>query len=123
MPFLGGYRFISCSFLGVFLFGAVTWYLFQLMGTIVLVDMGVVWTAFMVGFISHLLIDTLTKEGVAWLFPLPLHFGFPPLKALRLKTSGVVEKSVIFPGLMFVNVWIYSAHYKVFLTLFKSLVP
>lgn len=122
-PFLGGHRWISHSLIGVALFAVVTKFLFGLLGKIMLVDMHIVWLAFMIGFVSHLIIDMITKEGIAWLFPLPLHFGFPPIRAFRIVSSGMVEKSVIFPGLLFFNVYLYSRYYKVFYALFKSFVP
>src|SRR5258706_7590932 len=91
-PMLGGHRFISHSIIGIFLFGFLAHWILALVSTVLLVDMNIVWWAFMIGFISHLIMDTLTKEGVPWLFPIPLHFGIPPLKFLRIKTRGILEK-------------------------------
>lgn len=122
-PFLGGHRWISHSLIGVALFAIITKVLLNLLRTFILVDMHIVWLAFMIGFVSHLVIDMITKEGIAWLFPLPLHFGFPPLRAFRIVSSGMVEKSVIFPGLLFFNVFLYSRYYKVFYSLLKSFAP
>lgn len=121
-PFLGGHRFISHSLLGVIVFGAVTHYLLDLAKNVVLVDMNVVWWSFMIGFVSHLVIDMLTKEGVPWLFPIPLHFGIPPLKILRIKTGGFVEKTCIFPGLLLINVYIYHTHYSIFLNIVRHFI-
>ena len=120
-PFLGGHRFISHSIIGIILFGVLLKMLLAMASTIILVDMNIVWWCFMIGFISHLLIDMLTKEGVPWLFPIPFVFCFPPLQFLRIKTTGLVEKSVIFPGLLFLNVYVYVTHYHVFLSFLKNL--
>lgn len=119
-PFLGGHRWISHSLIGVTLFAIITKTLLSILGTFVLVDMYIVWQAFMIGFISHLLIDMLTKEGIAWFFPLPVHFGFPPVRFMRLQSSGMVEKTIIFPGLLFFNVFWYSSHYKTFYAIVRS---
>lgn len=73
----------------------------------------------MVGYISHLLMDTVTKEGVPWLFPIPIKFGIPPFKAFRIKTGGLIEKAVIFPGLLLFNVWLYYTFYGNFLNFVK----
>lgn len=121
-PFLGGHRWISHSLIGVGLFAIVSRFLLNLIGHILLVDTHIVWLAFMIGFVSHLVIDMFTKEGIAWLFPIPLHFGIPPIRALRIVSSGMVEKSIIFPGLLFFNVYLYSRYYKEFYALLRSFV-
>ena len=118
-PLLGGHRYLSHSILGIILFGWFSNFLLVKMGQVLLVDINVVWTAFMIGFISHLIMDTFTYEGVPWLFPIPFRFGFPPLKALRMKAGGFIEKSVIFPGLLFLNGYIYYQNYTKFLDFFK----
>lgn len=118
-PLLGGHRFISHSILGIFLFGFVTQKILDMGKNVILVDMNIVWWAFMIGFISHLIMDTLTRDGVPWLFPIPIKFGLPPFKALRIKTGGMIEKSIIFPGLIMVNFYIFYTNYPKFLDLFR----
>jgi inner membrane protein len=119
-PMLGGHRFISHSVLGVFLFGWLLKVGLELISPVLLVDMNIVWWAFMIGFVSHLVIDMLTKEGVPWLFPIPFHFGIPPLRRLRIKTGEMVEKSIIFPGLLFLNAYIIYTHYGKILQFFTE---
>ncbi len=102
-PLIGGHRLLSHSLIGIFVFGFVAKILLQMMHGVLLVDMDVVWWSFMIGFISHLIADTFTTEGVPWLFPIPIHFGIPPLKFLRFKTGGLVEKSFVFPMLIIIN--------------------
>lgn len=118
-PLLGGHRFISHSLLGIFLFGVVLKFFLDAISTILIVDMSMVWWAFMIGYVSHLIMDTFTRDGVPWLFPIPVNFGIPPFKAMRFKTGGVMEKSLIFPGLMVITGYIYYAHYSTFLTILK----
>lgn len=110
-PVMGGHRLISHSIVGVVLTGFILEFLLSMLGRVLLVDMTIVWWAFMIGMISHLVIDMFTKEGVPWLFPVPWGFGIPPLKMLRIKTGGVLEKSFIFPGLMIVNAYLFYTHY------------
>lgn len=113
-PMLGGHRLLSHSIVGIFVFGFGLRILLNLMHGVLLVDMDVVWWSFMIGFISHLIADTFTTEGVPWLFPIPIHFGIPPLKFLRFKTGGLVEKSFVFPMLLIVNgILIYYNYAKV----------
>lgn len=119
-PLLGGHRFISHSILGIILFGFLSNYLLNLASTVLLVDMKVVWWCFMIGYVSHLVMDTFTKEGVPWLFPLPIHFGIPPFKFLRITTGGFLEKSMVFPGLLLLNGYIYYHHYQKFLDFLRQ---
>jgi len=114
-PLFGGHRFISHSIVGVFLVGFILDFLLGLIGQVLLVDMNLVWWAFMIGFVSHLVMDTFTREGVPWFFPIPWHIGIPPLKALRIKTGGLFEKSLIFPGLILINGLIIYYHYDRYL--------
>lgn len=111
-PFLGGHRYISHSLIGIFLFGFVTRLILDAMSTFLIVDMEIVWWAFMIGYVSHLIMDTFTTEGVPWLFPIPIKFGIPPLRVLRMKTGGIVEKSFIFPGLLLINAYLFYTHYQ-----------
>lgn len=109
---LGGHRFLSHSILGIFLFGFAFHYLLQVLTpSFPKLNMDVIWWAFMIGFVSHLVMDTFTQEGVPWLLPLPVKFGIPPLKAFRVPTGGFLEKFIIFPGLILVNAYIFYMYY------------
>ena len=116
-PMLGGHRFISHSVIGVFLFGTVLKFILGLMESVILVNMDIVWWAFMIGYVSHLVMDTLTREGVPWLFPIPIRFGVPPFRALRMKTAGFIEKGFVFPSLLVINVLLYYHYKSVFIDL------
>lgn len=117
-PLLGGHRLISHSLLGLFLVGWGLKYLLAYIHTFLLVDMYIVWWVFILGYLSHLVMDTLTKEGVPWLFPLPVRFGFPPFEFLRVTTGKLIEKVVVFPGLLFLNGLIIYQHYSKFISFF-----
>lgn len=119
-PLLGGHRFISHSILGIFLFGFLTSFILDKMSHVLLVDMRIVWWSFMIGYISHLIMDTFTKEGVPWLFPIPIKFGLPPLRFTRVTTGGIVEKAFVFPVLLMANVYLVYANYHQVLDFFHS---
>lgn len=119
---LGGHRSISHSIFGIFLFGVGMRFLLYQMGQVLLVNMEVVWWAFMIGFISHLVMDTFTREGVPWLFPIGIKLGFPPFKALRIKTGGLIEKAIIFPCLLIATGYIYWVNYGKFLMILKQII-
>jgi len=115
---LGGHRFLSHSILGVILFG-FGWHYFLkvLTPSFPHLDMTIIWWSFMIGFVSHLIMDTITREGVPWLLPIPVKFGIPPTKAFRVETDGFVEKFVVFPLLFLVNGYLYFLHYGAILNL------
>lgn len=119
-PLFGGHRFISHSLIGMALFGYGFKYLLYLARNTIVVDQNIVWWSFMIGFFSHLVMDTITREGVPWLFPFPFKFGFPPVKTLRIKTGGFFENLLIFPGLILFNVYIYYMHYQFVLHFLKN---
>lgn len=109
---LGGHRFLTHSLLGLAGFGFLAHILLQFLHPIMpTIDSMIVWVAFMIGMISHLVMDSFTKEGVPWLLPLPVKFGFPPLRRLRITTGKMIEKAVVLPGLVLLNCWYISTHY------------
>lgn len=120
-PFLGGHRYISHSLIGIALFGFVSKIILTAMSSVLLVDMEIVWWAFMIGYVSHLIMDTFTTEGVPWLFPIPVKFGIPPFRFTRMKTGGVVEKSFVFPGLLLINAYLVYTHYQKFIDFLQHL--
>lgn len=111
-PILGSHRMISHSLLGTVAVGYLLKWFLALISTVLLVDMNIVWWAFMIGFVSHLVTDAMTKEGIPLLFPLPWNIGFPPIRSLRITTGGMVEKSIIFPGLILLEVYLIYANYE-----------
>jgi inner membrane protein len=115
---LGGHRFLTHSILGLILFGfAAHWLLIFLHPIMGQVNLGYVWWAYFIGMVSHLVMDTLTKEGVPWLLPIPIKFGIPPIKKLRVTTGKAVETFIVFPALLLFNgIW-YSAHYQLLLSI------
>ena len=113
---IGGHRFLSHSLLGVVLFGFLANLLLHFLHPIMPhVDSTLVWYAFLIGVLSHLVMDTLTKEGVPWLLPIPVKFGLPPIKRLRITTDTWREHLLIVPVLFIVDVWLFMSHYDVLL--------
>lgn len=108
---LGGHRFITHSILGIFLLGGLTKLLLEFIHPLMpRVDITLVWWAFIIGMVSHLIMDTFTKEGVPWLLPIPVKFGLPPLKRLRITTGKSTEK-LLFLAILGVDIWYCSANY------------
>jgi len=110
---LGGHRFITHSLIGLVLFGVLVHLLLVFLQPIMpIVDISLVWAAFMIGMLSHLAMDTFTKEGVPWLLPLPIKFGIPPIRSLRITSGKNIENFIVVPGLIAINIFFYAAHYS-----------
>lgn len=96
------HRTLSHSFLGLFIvYKVLEWILPKFLNPS-FIDPRVVLLGIMVGYVSHLISDSLTKEGLPLLFPFKLDFGLPPIKSLRVTTGKWVENYIIYPG-----VWVY----------------
>lgn len=109
---LGGHRFLSHSLIGLALFGFLNYWLLNFLQPIMpRVDIGLVWWAFMIGMTSHLIMDSLTKEGVPWLLPIPIKFGFPPLRGLRITTGKKAEHFIVLPLLLVIAIWLFASNY------------
>lgn len=119
-PFFGAHRSISHSFLGVGIFGFVAWQVLIYMSAFLLVDIQTVWLSFMLGLLSHLFADLFTKQGLPLLFPVPVKFGIPPIRALRITTGKIVETSFVFPLLLCLNAFVIYQNYEKFLDFFKN---
>ncbi len=114
---LGGHRFLTHSIIGVGLFAAAAYGLLKFVGPIIpSIDPNLVWWAFMIGVVSHLVMDSFTEEGVPWLLPVPVKFGIPPLKSLRIATGKFAEKFIVFPGLLVFDAYFCYLHYAYFLS-------
>jgi inner membrane protein len=120
-PLLGGHRLISHSLLGLALAGLVSRLVLNAISPFLIVDMQIVWSAFMIGYASHLFMDFITKEGLPLLFPIPWNFGFPPFKFLRFKTGSITEKGIVFPGLMAFTFYLVYRNYAVYLALIQRI--
>jgi inner membrane protein len=120
-PLIGHHRMISHSILGMVIIGFILNYLLSTINKILLVDVNIVWWSIMVGYLSHLIMDSLTTEGVPWFFPIPFRFGFPPFKFLRIKTGGLWEKIIVFPGILLINGYLIATNYHKLWLFFRGM--
>lgn len=109
------HRTISHSLLGIFI-------LFHILLKIipVFLNEGYINSLFviysiMIGFISHLAADSLTKEGIPLLFPLKWKIGFPPFSFFRITTGKFMENFVIFPTVLGYILWLGYFKREIFL--------
>lgn len=119
-PFVGKHRMISHSILGLVITALFLELILSWVATFVLVDMDIIWWSVMIGFVSHLITDAMTKQGIPLLFPLPWDFGFPPFKFMRMKTGGFCEKWIVVPGLFALNGYLIYLYYDKYLELIRT---
>jgi membrane-bound metal-dependent hydrolase YbcI (DUF457 family) len=106
----GGHRHLSHSLLGLIIFAVGFVLLAGAVAPLFAMSATLVSVGFVAGYVSHLVLDSLTIEGVPWLFPIPTYYGLPPTSGLRLKTGGLIEQFVVVPLLLGGIGWIgYSA--------------
>lgn len=99
------HRTISHSLLGIFLVDKIlNWVLPKVLNPN-FINVQIVFWALMIGYLSHLLLDFFTEEGIPLLFPLKIMVGFPPIPSWRIKTGKWFEKFVVFPLIIFYLVW------------------
>jgi len=75
----------------------------------------------MIGYLSHLVADSLTKEGLPLFFPLKFKIGFPPIKSLRITTDSWVEKYLVLPSIAIYLFWFISLNGSKLLNLLKMI--
>ena len=100
--FIGGHRHLSHSFLGLGILSAIYFLILKLLFLLPIfcgINIGLVFLAFLIGYLSHLFADLFTEMGVPLLFPLGYHFGIPPdpLGKMRMKTGRWFENLIIYP--------------------------
>lgn len=118
----GGHRFLTHSILGLIIFGlAVRAFLIFLQPLLGRTDLEIVWLSFMIGMVSHLFLDSFTKEGIPLLLPLTISFGIPPIKRLRMVTGKKLEMLVVFPGLILLAMIIFTIYTPTFINLLHNI--
>ncbi len=117
---LGGHRHISHSLVGFFLTGWLLEKFLLLISGIFLVDMNIVWWCFMIGVFTHLITDSVTKDGIPLLWPIQWRIGVPPLSALRIRSGKFVENKIIFPGLLLFSGYLLWLHQSKVLDFFNN---
>lgn len=99
------HRTLSHSLIGIILFDQGSYWLFPKIFNGEYIDPYTVSMALMIGYLSHLLADSVTEEGLPLFFPLKYKFGFPPIKKWRIKTGQWFEKFVVTPGVVIYVLW------------------
>lgn len=113
------HRTISHSILGgVILFFLANTFLPKILNP-AYVNTTLVTASLMIGFVSHLVADSVTKEGIPLFFPIPFKIGFPPFAFLRLTTGKFMEKFIVFPMVLVYIFWFTATRKAVFLSILR----
>ncbi len=100
-----GHRRLFHSLVGLALTGAIVWVAQQGVA-FALARLGwprtaeglaanVALAALLVGYLLHLIADSLTLGGVPWLWPAHTRFGFPPKRSWRFRSGSRIEPVVV----------------------------
>lgn len=76
-------------------------------------DRGVAFVALLVGYLLHLVADSLTIGGVPWLYPNPTRIGFPPDRNMRFRTGSAMEPIVVIAVCLLVAAGIVTGHLSI----------
>lgn len=118
-PVFLGHRNLTHSILGVFIIYSFLGFVLPKILNPQYVNYEIVYVAMMIGYISHLVGDALTKEGLPLFFPFKSRFGFPPVAAFRITTGKWIENIIILPGTAFYIFWYIGNNHSKFVALLK----
>lgn len=120
--FSGGHRHFTHGLLGI---GAIAYGLYWMIAQFIQPQFHpqaiTLLYAFMIGYISHPIADTLTDQGVPWLWPLHWNIKIPPgPEELRVTTGSFVEVALLRGALLIAAGLLASSHWDVIMNLFAS---
>lgn len=113
-----GHRRLFHSLVGLLLAGVIVWGVQQGVAYALLrlgwsrtaeklfANVGLI--ALLVGYLLHLIADSLTLGGVPWLWPSHTRFGFPPRRSWRFRSGSWAEPVVVVAVSVAVIVGIYT---------------
>jgi inner membrane protein len=115
------HRTITHSLIGVFLiYKFFSWLLPKFLNSGFL-NTDIILVALMIGYLSHLIADSFTEEGIPLLFPINLNFGIPPIRSWRIKTGKWFENFVIYPAIWVYLIWFINAKREILVSVLKSI--
>jgi inner membrane protein len=99
------HRTLSHSILGLFvIFKGLEWLLPKFLNPS-FIDPTLILYSIMIGYVSHLLADSLTKDGLPLFFPFKFQIGIPPISAFRITTGGWIERFIVLPSVAVYLIW------------------
>lgn len=118
----GGHRHFSHSLVGVVVIGFLSRVVLDFVFSYVLleIDSLVVWYAFMIGVVSHILTDLPTKAGVPLFWPILWKVGVPPFRFMRFESGKFMETFICFPAMLIGTGYLLYTHQDKVLTFLQQ---
>ena len=114
------HRSLTHSIIGVYLiYRFFAWVLPKFLNP-AFINPDIILAALMIGYLSHLIADSFTKEGIPLLWPIKINFGFPPVKNWRITTGKWLENFVIYPAIWIYLIWFISSRKEALILILKS---
>lgn len=119
--FSGGHRHLTHSLVGIAAIALLSrWFINNGITEQFQASAIMIWWGYLVGYVSHPIMDTLTDVGVPWFWPLHPHLKVPPgPEEMRVTTGSWVELALVRGGLVVVGFLLISSHWQVVLNFFK----
>jgi membrane-bound metal-dependent hydrolase YbcI (DUF457 family) len=112
------HRGISHSLLGLFLADKFLFWLIARIFNGEYLNIYLIYWSVIIGYISHLIADSFTEEGVPLLYPIKVNLGLPPVKIWRIKTGRWFEKLIVIPGVTISLVYFCATSWNKILEVF-----
>ncbi|MEX0649732.1 MAG: metal-dependent hydrolase [Candidatus Andersenbacteria bacterium] len=119
--FSGGHRHLTHSVIGIVGIALLLrWMIITFINPDFIPQAMALWYAYMIGYISHPIADTLTDLGVPWFWPIPIQIKIPPgSRALRVTTGSFVETILFRVGIVIAVTLILRSHWETIWMMFK----
>ena len=115
------HRTLTHSIVGLYLvYQLLLWLLPKVLNP-AYVDPEMIMYSFLAGFISHLIADSFTEEGLPLLFPINLNFGIPPIRSWRIKTGKWFENILVLPAAWLYVVWMIHQNRVIFVNILRKI--
>lgn len=119
--FSGGHRHFTHSILGIISIALLfRWIILQFIQDAFHPQAFMILFAFLIGYISHPIADTLTDKGVPWLWPIAWNIKIPPgPEEVRVTTESFVETILLRGALLLAFLFLLSNYWQVLIGLFR----
>ncbi len=117
----GGHRHLTHSFVGIIGIGWILWEaIHRFLQPQYTHAMVYVWVAFMIGYISHSVADTITDHGVPWFWPLSFSVKLPPgPEEVRVTTGSFVEMILLRGAILICAFFLLSSYGAAVINFFR----
>lgn len=118
-PLFLGHRNLSHSLLGVFLYAKGLGWLLPRILNAEFVNIKIILVSILIGYVSHLVADSVTEEGLPLFFPFKIKVGFPPIRSWRIKTDHWFEHLIVLPATIAYLTWFVVVYREQLVSILK----